>query len=122
MPPRQNPDDPANLLPLQPAEFHILLALHDDDRHGYGIMQAVAERTEGRTKLNPGTLYTTLQRLTERGLITEWTPRERQGGHSDRRRSYRITSLGRRVARMEFERLGDLVNLGRAAGLLRTRQ
>jgi DNA-binding PadR family transcriptional regulator len=64
-------DDLESLLPLPSATFHILVALSDADRHGYGIMQEVAQRTGGRTKLNPGTLYTTIQRLLEKGLIVE---------------------------------------------------
>jgi DNA-binding PadR family transcriptional regulator len=113
-------DDLESLLPLPPATFHILVALSDADRHGYGIMQEVAQRTSGRTKLNPGTLYTTIQRLLERGLIVELSDvRERRDMDDDdeRRRYYRLTPSGRRVAQLELGRLTELVALGRRAGL-----
>ena len=108
--------DPETLLPLPTAAFHILVALADTERHGYAIMQEVAERTGGRARLHPGTLYTTIARLLEQGLIEELD--ERPAGRDDeRRRYYRITPDGRRVARAELARLGDLVALGRKAGL-----
>jgi DNA-binding PadR family transcriptional regulator len=112
-------DDPApeSLLPLPPATFHILVALAESDRHGYAIMQDVAERTSGRTKLNPGTLYTTIRRLLEQGLIQELDSRPDADRDDERRRYYRLTPLGRRVAQLELTRLGELVSLGRQAGL-----
>src|SRR5215467_12202991 len=93
-------------LALPPATFHILVALAEADRHGYAIMQEVAERTGGRTKLNPGTLYTTLRRLLEQGLIAELDGRELLGPQDERRRHYRLTAFGRQVATLELERLG----------------
>ena len=114
MPPR---DDAGPLLPLPAATFHILVALSDADRHGYAIMQEVAERTGGRTKLNPGTLYTTIQRLLEKELIEEVDERGDQDEDDERRRYYRLTPLGRRAARLELARLTELVALGRSAGL-----
>jgi DNA-binding PadR family transcriptional regulator len=113
----RTPDDLDGLLPLPPATFHILVALSGADRHGYGIMQEVAERTGGRTKLNPGTLYTTIQRLLEKGLIVELDERPDPEDDDERRRYYRLTSPGRRVAQLELARLTDLVALGRRAGL-----
>jgi len=110
-------DDLESLLPLPPATFHILVALSDADRHGYGIMQEVAQRTGGRTKLNPGTLYTTIQRLLEKGLIVELNERRDPEEDDERRRYYRLTELGRRAAQLELARLTELVALGRRAGL-----
>jgi DNA-binding PadR family transcriptional regulator len=108
-------DELESLLPLPAATFHILVALSDADRHGYAIMQEVAQRTEGRTKLNPGTLYTTIQRLLEKGLIVELS--ERQDEDDERRRYYRLTPSGRRAAQLEMSRLSEMVALGRRAGL-----
>ena len=107
-----SPDD---LLPLPSATFHILVALSDADRHGYAIMQEVAERTAGRTKLNPGTLYTTIHRLLEQGLIEELDARP--ADDDERRRYYRLSTFGRQVAQRELARLSELVALGRHAGL-----
>jgi len=110
-------DDLEDLLPLPSATFHILVALSGADRHGYGIMQEVAERTGGRTKLNPGTLYTTIQRLLEKGLIVELDQRPDPEEDDERRRYYRLTPSGRRAAQLELVRLTELVTLGRRAGL-----
>lgn len=104
-----------SLLPLPPAAFHILLALADDDRHGYAILQAVAARTDGAVRLGPGTLYRTIHRMLEQGLLVE--ARRRPADDDPRRRYYRITPLGRAVARAEARRLSDLVQLARAQGL-----
>jgi DNA-binding PadR family transcriptional regulator len=104
-------------LPLPSATFHILLALADEDRHGYVIIQDVAERTGGAIRLSAGTLYRSIQRMLQDGLIVE--PRERPAREDDdrRRRYYRITSLGEAVARAEARRLADLVKMARARGL-----
>jgi len=107
-----SPDEP---LPLPAATFHILVALSDADRHGYAIMQEVAERTAGRTRLNPGTLYTTIHRLLEQGLIEELDARP--ANDDQRRRYYRLTTVGRQVAQRELARLSELVAIGRHAGL-----
>jgi DNA-binding PadR family transcriptional regulator len=103
-------------LPLQPATFHILLAIADEDRHGYAIIQDIAERTNGELRLSAGTLYRSIQRMLEQGLIVE--PRERPSPEEDdeRRRYYRITPLGTAVARAEARRLADLVKMARARG------
>ena len=104
-------------LPLQAAEFHILLALSGGDCHGYGIIQEVEARTNGALRLSPGTLYRTIQRLLEEGLIEE--PRKSSGPKTDpRRRYYRITAFGRAVARAETSRLAELVRM--AKGVWRT--
>jgi len=105
----------AALLPLPPATFHILLAVADDDRHGYAISQAVAARTDGAVRLGPGTLYRTIQRMLEQGLLVE--TRTRPAHDDPRRRYYRITPFGRAVARAEAGRLSDLVRQARAQGL-----
>jgi DNA-binding PadR family transcriptional regulator len=109
--------EPASFLPLQPAAFHILLSLTDGDRHGYAIMQDVAERTSGALKLSAGTLYRSIQRMLEQGLIAEPRRRPAPADDDERRRYYRITPLGAAVARAETERLADLVRMARARGL-----
>jgi len=103
-------------LPLPRATFHILVAVADEDRHGYAIIQDVAARTNGELKLSAGTLYRSIQRMLEDGLIVE--PRERPAPKHDdeRRRYYRITPLGEAVARAETRRLTQLVRMARAAG------
>jgi DNA-binding PadR family transcriptional regulator len=103
-------------VPLPPATFHILLALADEDRHGYAIIQDVEARTGGELRLSAGTLYRSIQRMLEQGLIVE--PRERPAREDDdeRRRYYRITPLGTSVAKAEARRLTQLVRMARAAG------
>jgi DNA-binding PadR family transcriptional regulator len=112
--------DPADidaLLPLPSATFHILLALAAGDRHGYGIIQDVEARTDGALRLSAGTLYRTIQRLLEQGLITE--PQKPNAPQGDpRRRYYRLTPFGRAVARAETNRLAQLVRLARSSGLM----
>jgi DNA-binding PadR family transcriptional regulator len=101
--------------PLPPAVFQILVALADEDRHGYAIMQDVAARTGGRMKLSPGTLYGAIKRMLEDGLIVELD--ERPDADDERRRYYRLTQTGRDAARAEADRLTTLVRQARAAGL-----
>jgi len=108
-------DDVNALLPLQPATFHILVALADGPRHGYAIIQDVASRTNGEIKLSPGTLYRSIQRMLEDGLVVE--TRDRPADDDERRRYYRLTPLGRAVAEAEAARLTDLVRMARARGL-----
>ena len=108
---------PQSLLPLQPASFHILVSLADSDRHGYAIIQDIAERTGSRVRLSAGTLYRTIQRLVEDGLILETDDRPGPDEDDERRRYYRLTPFGRAVARAEAERLADLVRLARSSGL-----
>jgi DNA-binding PadR family transcriptional regulator len=104
------------LLPLPPATFHILMALADQERHGYAIIQDVAARTDGELRMSAGTLYRSIQRMLEQDLITEVTKRPAIGDDS-RRRYYRITPFGTAVARAEMRRLTQLVRLARARGL-----
>jgi DNA-binding PadR family transcriptional regulator len=105
------------LLPLQQATFHILVALADEDRHGYAIIQDVSQRTDGELKLSAGTLYRSIQRMLEQGLIVETDDRPAPELDDERRRYYRITPLGTAVARAEARRLTELVKMARARGL-----
>ena len=106
-----------SLLPLPVATFHILLALVDDDRHGYAIIQEVEVRTGGALKLSAGTLYRSIQRMLEQGLILETRNRPAPENDDERRRYYRITPLGTAAARAETRRLQQLVKIARARGL-----
>ncbi|HET9830437.1 MAG TPA: PadR family transcriptional regulator [Vicinamibacterales bacterium] len=94
------------------AEFHVLLALLDGPRHGYGLMQDVEELTAGRLQIGPGTLYTAIKRLRAAGLISETDTDD------ERRRCYKLTRKGRSVAEEEAHRLNDLVRVARKRGLL----
>jgi DNA-binding PadR family transcriptional regulator len=108
--------DPEALLPLPPATFHILMALTDEDRHGYAIIQDVSARTGGALKLSAGTLYRSIQRMLEQGLILETRDRPAPELDDERRRYYRITDFGKRVGQAEACRLAQLVKLARARG------
>jgi DNA-binding PadR family transcriptional regulator len=112
---------PSSLLPLPPATFHILMAVADQDRHGYAIIQEVAARTDGSVKLSAGTLYRSIQRMLEQGLLVEVDERPAPDEDDERRRYYRITDFGTAVARAEVSRLNDLVRLARAHGFSPTR-
>jgi DNA-binding PadR family transcriptional regulator len=103
------PREPADLLPLSPVALHVLLALADADRHGYGIMLEVRERTSGRVRLGPGTLYGAIKRLKEAGVIKEAGERPGAEGDDERRCYYRLTDFGGQVLAAEIERLDDLV-------------
>jgi DNA-binding PadR family transcriptional regulator len=109
---------PHHLLPLPPATFHILLAVADEERHGYAIMQEVAARTSGAVRVSAGTLYRSIQRMLEQDLIVETSERPAPELDDERRRYYRITPFGRAVARAEAERLSQLVKLARASGFV----
>ena len=105
--------DPADLLPLTPALFHVLLSLSDGEKHGYAILKEVEQRTNGSVVLSTGTLYGIIKRLLADGLI-----RESAAGSDDRRTAYRLTAFGRKVALAEAERLRDLVMSAQAKRLL----
>ena len=105
-----------DLLPLPPATFHILLALAEGERHGYAIIQDVEARTDGELRMSAGTLYRSIARMVEQGLITEVT-RRRTAEDDERRRYYRMTPFGHAVARAEMRRLTQLIRLARASGL-----
>jgi DNA-binding PadR family transcriptional regulator len=109
---------PESLLPLPPATFHILLALADGDRHGYAIIQEVGARTNGEVKLSAGTLYRSIQRMLEQGLLDEVRERPAPELDDERRRYYRITAFGRAVARAETQRLAELLRLARGSGFV----
>ena len=113
-----SPPEIDTLLPLPPAAFHILIALVREDRHGYAIMQDVEARTNGELRLSAGTLYRTIQRLLEQGLIRETRDRPAPELDDERRRYYRITALGEAAARAEARRMTDLVRMARAEGLV----
>jgi DNA-binding PadR family transcriptional regulator len=105
---------PEAFLPLKSQWFHVILSLAVQERHGYGVMQEVLERTEGKVRLWPATLYGTLKRLIEEGLIEESEVRPAADLDDARRRYYRLTKLGLRVLAAESERLEDLVRAIRA--------
>lgn len=105
-------------MPLRPVEFHILLALAAEERHGYGLLQEVASLTEGELQLEPGTLYRALHRMLKDGWVAESARRPAADQDDERRRYYRLTPAGRRVASAEAERLWRLVTIARAHRLL----
>jgi DNA-binding PadR family transcriptional regulator len=114
-------EQPEAWLPLTPAMFHILLALADKERHGYEIMREVDERSDGKVRLGPGTLYGSVKRMLSDGLIEELDERPDPELDDERRRYYRLTNLGHRVAVAEAERLERLVKNARAKKLLSAR-
>jgi len=103
---------------MQPAVFHILMALADEDRHGYGIIQEVLTRTNGDVRLSPGTLYRSIQRMLDDDLIIEVHERPVPELDDERRRYYRLTKTGKQVAQEEANRLSELVRLARASGFV----
>jgi DNA-binding PadR family transcriptional regulator len=106
------------MLPLTPAVFHILLALADGERHGYGIMQEVEAMTGGRIQMGPGTLYGSIKRMRRDGLIEESDERPDPELDDQRRRYYRLTGLGRKVLAAEADRLSSLVLVAQRKRLL----
>lgn len=116
---KQRGPDPEALLPLTPAVFHILLALVDRERHGYGIMQEISARTDGKMKMGPGTLYGSIKRMQADGLIEESGMRPDPALDDERRRYYRLTPFGLKVTQAEAQRLEQLVNVARSKRLLR---
>jgi DNA-binding PadR family transcriptional regulator len=107
------------LNPLPAAAFQILMSLADDDLHGYEIMRRVEEQTNGRTRLGPGTLYSSIQALLDAGFIAEVASRSDDSLSEARRRYYRLTAAGRKAAREEAERLADVLRVARAKKILR---
>ena len=105
-------------MPLRPIEFHVLLALAGEERHGYAILQEVAAMTDGELQPEPGTLYRALHRMLKDGWVAESARRPAADLDDERRRYYRLTPVGRRVASAEAERLSRLVAVARAHRLL----
>ena len=103
-----------DLVPLTPPVFHILLALAGEERHGYGIMQDVAQQTDGALQLGPGTLYGCLKRMVAAGLVEESGERPDPELDDERRRYYRMTPLGKRIVRAEAQRLAGAVTVAMA--------
>jgi DNA-binding PadR family transcriptional regulator len=110
--PKSRPD-PRDFLPLTPAIAHILLALADEDRHGYAIMQEIERMTDGAVRMGPGTLYGTLKRMLASGLVEETDERPDAAG-DERRRYYRATALGANVLAAETERMAALLGAARS--------
>ena len=105
--------------PLPAAAFQILMSLVDEDLHGYEIMRRVEEQTGGRTRLGPGTLYSSIQALLEAGFLAEVESKSGDAANEERRRYYHLTAAGRKVARAEAERLADLLRVARARNILK---
>lgn len=120
MTPRPSPTE--TLLPLAPADFQLLLVLLDGELHAYGITKAVERQRKGRVPLEIGSLYRMLSRLLEQGLVEERPAKPHDTGVAARRRYYRITPLGRRVAKAEAARLRDVLEVARAKDLLPARR
>ena len=110
--------NPTDQLPLTPAVFHVLLALAGGERHGYAIMQEVAESTNGQIKMGPGTLYGTVKRLLESQLIEESDERPDPHLDDERRRYYRLSGVGEQVVRAEARRYADIVTIARGKKLI----
>lgn len=110
--------DPETLLPLTPAVFHILLALSDKERHGYGIMQEIRSNTDGQLRMGPGTLYGTIKRMIGTQLIEESEERPASDVDDERRRYYRITDFGHKVLTTETHRLARLVKVAKIKHIL----
>jgi len=113
-----NKETPEDFLPLHKDTFHVLVAVAARDRHGYSIMQDIAARTQGRMRLRPSSLYSAIHRMLEDGLIAELDERPGGPGDDERRRYYRITPFGRKVAVAEARRLERLLADARATGLV----
>jgi DNA-binding PadR family transcriptional regulator len=115
---REDEPRPENFLPLHRDTFHVLVSLADSDRHGYSILLDVAERTSGALRFSPSSLYASIKRLLHQGLIEELAERPDPDEDDERRRYYRLTRLGRKVAEIEARRLEQLLADARATGLL----
>jgi DNA-binding PadR family transcriptional regulator len=115
---REKAQEPEAMLPLTPAVFHILLALADGEKHGYGIMKEVSQRTGGSMRMGPGTLYGSIRRMLASGLIEATDERPDPEIDDERRRYYRLTEFGLRVAQAESRRLDQLLQVARTKHVL----
>lgn len=113
---------PESMIPLRPVMFEILLILNEEERHGYGLMQDVKKRTNGRSILGPGTLYRTLNEMRRMNLIEQSDRRPAPDLDDERRRYYRLTAFGRQVAAAEAERMAALVRTARSGNLYSDRE
>src|SRR6266699_3725516 len=111
---KKTPREPEASLPLTPAVFSILLALANQERHGYGIMQEVVQQSDGKLRMGPGTLYGSIKRMLADGLIEESGERPDPALDDERRRYYRLTNFGLRVMRVEVQRLQQIVRLAQS--------
>lgn len=107
------------LSPLPAAAFQILMSLADDDLHGYEIMRRVEQQSGGRTRIGPGTLYSSIQALLDAGFISEISSSSDESPNDERRRYYRVTAAGRKAARDEAERMAAVLRVARAKKILR---
>jgi DNA-binding PadR family transcriptional regulator len=112
------PEGPEGYLPLTPAVLDIMVALGNEELHGYAIMQEVRRRTDGQRRLAPGTLYRSLKQMEQRGWVAQSEERPEPSLDDERRRYYRLTELGRRVALAEVQRLEGLVGAARLKGFI----
>lgn len=108
---KKSKDDPGDLLPLAPAVFHILLSLGEGERHGYALKREIAKRTDGTLRLGPGVLYGAIAKMLDQGLIEESDDRPDPHLDDERRRYYRLTPFGRKVAQAEAARMRELAKL-----------
>jgi len=115
---RRKARKPAELLPLTPGMFQVLIALADGDKHGYAIIKEVARRTDGAIRLSAGTLYTLIRRFVQEGVIAESDERPDPALDDERRRYYRLTDFGRAVARAEAARMESTLSMARAKNLI----
>jgi DNA-binding PadR family transcriptional regulator len=116
----QRPErDPHDLLPLTPAMFHVLVALADEELHGYAVIKAVSAHTAGRVEMGTGTLYGIVKRLLAEGLVIESKRRPAAADDDERRRYYRLTPFGKLVVHAETTRLEAMVGAARATAMLR---
>jgi DNA-binding PadR family transcriptional regulator len=113
------PPDPRSFLPLKPLDLQLLLVLSENEAHGYGLVQSIAERTNGLVTLEPGNLYRVIKRLLSQGLVSELAPRRAPELADERRRYYKLTPLGGRVLAAELQRLEALVTSPESRALVR---